>query len=101
MVDKARWVIAMTMPDERTRAVLWAGGFLIELARDRRLPLEVRRTAVVIARHFPTKEDVSAMAILLQPIWSGSPLALPEDVDWKDDCKYGPLLHGTRFSWPE
>lgn len=24
----------MTMPDERTRALLWAGSFLIELARD-------------------------------------------------------------------
>lgn len=28
----------MTMPDERTRALLWAGGFLIELARDNSLP---------------------------------------------------------------
>lgn len=54
----------MTMPDERTRALLWAGGFLIELARDDRLPVDVRRSAVAIARHFPTIEQVSAMAIL-------------------------------------
>lgn len=44
----------MTTPDERTRALVWAGGFLIELARDRSLSLDVRRRAVVIARHFPT-----------------------------------------------
>ncbi len=25
----------MTMPNERTRALVWAGGFLIELARNR------------------------------------------------------------------
>ena len=60
----------MTMPTERTRALLWAGGFLIELARDKRLPVEVRRRAVVIARHFPTKEDVTDLAFL-QPIESG------------------------------
>ncbi len=51
------------MPDERTRALLWAGGFLIELARDDSLPLDIRRRAVVIARHFPTIEDVSTMAL--------------------------------------
>lgn len=46
----------MTMPVERTRAPLLAGGFLIELARDKRLPVNVRRTAVIIARHFrPSK----------------------------------------------
>ncbi|WP_447584943.1 BPSL0761 family protein [Pseudoxanthomonas mexicana] len=39
---------AMTMPDERTRALLWAGGFLIELARDDSLPLSIRRRALVI-----------------------------------------------------
>ena len=48
----------MTIPHERTRAMLWAGGFLIELARDTSLPIAVRRRAVVIARHFPTIEDV-------------------------------------------
>ena len=53
----------MTIPHERTRAMLWAGGFLIELARDTSLPIAVRRRAVVIARHFPTIEDVSTMAL--------------------------------------
>lgn len=90
----------MTTPSERTRSLIWAGGFLIELARDKRLPLEVRRQAVVIARHFPTKEDVSSMSDLLQPLWSGSPLASPE-IEWMTECQYGPLRDGTRLGWPE
>src|SRR3546814_5792017 len=46
----------MTMPHERTRALVWAGGFLVDLAHNKKLPVEVRRSAVVIARHFPTIE---------------------------------------------
>lgn len=42
----------MTLPDERTRALIWAGGFLIELALDESLSLRFRPQAVVIARHF-------------------------------------------------
>lgn len=57
----------MTMPYERTRALLWAGGFLIEVARDESLPIAVRQRAVAIARHFPTIEDVSHMARFRHP----------------------------------
>lgn len=46
----------MTMPHKRSRAIVWAGGFLIELAKDESLPLTIRQTAVQIARHFPTIE---------------------------------------------
>lgn len=53
----------MTMPDERSRALVWAGGFLIEIARDKRLPLDVRQSAVTVARHFPTIEQVSHMTL--------------------------------------
>jgi hypothetical protein len=59
----------MTMPDERTRAMVWAGGFLIQIARDRSLPLVSPREAVVIAQHFPTRPragsplEVAARAI--------------------------------------
>ena len=31
----------MTMPDERSRALILAGGFLIELARNETLPLAI------------------------------------------------------------
>lgn len=49
----------MTTPSERARALVWAGGLLVELAQDKRLPLDVRNSARVIARHFPTVRDVS------------------------------------------
>ena len=92
----------MTMPDERTRSLLWAGGFLIELARDKRLPLDVRRSAVVIARHFPTIEDVSHMALFRHSSGLGLGLAAPSEVPLSTkDCKFGPLRYSTRLAWPE
>lgn len=91
----------MTMPDERTRALLWAGGFLIELARDDSLPLSIRRRAVIITRHFPTIEDVSAMALFRHSSGMGMGLASPHETpSWVEDCRYGPLRHSTRLAWP-
>lgn len=92
----------MTMPEERTRALLWAGGFLIELARDDRLPVDVRRSAVVIARHFPTIEKISAMALIRHPSGLGLELASPDEVpSWIEGCRYGPLRYSTRLALPE
>lgn len=92
----------MTMPDERTRALLWAGSFLIELARNDSLPLNVRRRAVVIARHFPTIEDVSAMALFRHSSGLGMGLAPPnETTSLAEDCPHGPLRHSTRLEWPD
>lgn len=91
----------MTMPDERTRALLWAGGFLIELARDDSLPLDIRRRAVVIARHFPTIEDVSTMALFRHSSGLGMGLASPNETpSWAEECLYGPLRHSTQLAWP-
>lgn len=92
----------MTMPEERTRALLWAGGFLIELARDDSLPLGVRRRAVVIARHFPTIEVVSTMALFRHSSGLGLELAPPADVRSKNEegC-FGPLRYSTKLAWPE
>lgn len=92
----------MTMPDERSRALVWTGGFLIELARDTTLPLSVRQRAVVIARHFPTIEDVSFMALAQHAPGLGVGLSDPyEDPSWAKDCQFGPLRHSTRLAWPE
>lgn len=90
----------MTMPNERSRALVWAGGFLIELARDKSLPLAIRQNAVQIARHFPTIEQVSSMANPgpLTGVGLEDPDAHPE---WADDCRLGPLRYSTRLSWPE
>ena len=86
---------AMTMPDERTRALVWAGGFLVQVARDRHLPLPLRRQAVVIARHFPTIEQLGSMAV------SDPAVALvPPERAWADECRLGPLHDSTRLTWP-
>lgn len=89
----------MTMPDERTRALLWAGGFLVELAQNESLPLDVRRRAVAIARHFPTYEDVSTMARPFSLL--GAELADPAAVDMANDLSSRLLRRSTRLAWPE
>ena len=92
----------MTMPDERTRALLWAGSFLIELARDSSLPLSVRQRAVVIARHFPTIEDIASMAVFRHSSGLGLGLVPPSEIpSWSENCRSGPLRHSTRLEWPE
>lgn len=92
----------MTMPDERTRALLWAGGFLIELARNKSLPLAIRQQAVTIARHFPTIEDVSSMALFRHSSGLGLGLAAPNEVPLRaEECRFGPLRQSTRLAWPE
>jgi hypothetical protein len=49
----------MTMPSERSRAVVQTRDFLIELAQNRNLPDQVRRDAKFLLRHFPTRDDVA------------------------------------------
>ena len=88
----------MTMPDERSRALVWAGGFLIELARDKSLPLQTRRRAVSVARHFPTIEQLDAMAISDPACGLERPSRHPS---WVEQCRFGPLRYSTGFAWPE
>lgn len=45
----------MTMPHERTRAVVQTGEFLAELLRDQSLPSRVRQNAKFLLRHFPSR----------------------------------------------
>ena len=92
----------MTTPNERARSLIWAGGFLIELARDKRLPLNVRRNAVVIARHFPTAADVSFAASLSHSFGLDLEFETPGDIAaWAKDCPQGLLRESTRLAWPE
>lgn len=90
----------VTLPDERTRALIWAGGFLIQIARDETLPLQVRQQAVTIARHFPTIEDVGAMSRFRHESGLGVGLSPPSDVDWAASCRLGPLRSSTKLEFP-
>lgn len=93
----------MTTPHEQARALVWAGGFLIELAHDDSLPLVVRQRAVMIARHFPTAGEV----MLSRRLSEGSlehPQAIVGVEEWEDwvaDCPLGALTYATRLPWPE
>jgi hypothetical protein len=92
----------MTTPHERTRALVWTGGFLIEVARNEGLPLSVRQRAAEIARHFPTMQDIANMAIFRDEAGLGVELVRPsEDPSWADACRFGPLIRSTRLTWPE
>ncbi|MGW8173238.1 MAG: BPSL0761 family protein [Stutzerimonas stutzeri] len=48
----------MTMPCERTRAVIQTHDFLLELSRDGSLPERVRRDARFLLRHYPSRTDM-------------------------------------------
>lgn len=86
----------MTMPHEKARALIWAGGFLIELCQDSRVPEDVRRKAVLIARHFPTIEQVLADPAAIEASVPG--LNLDAEVNsWKEQWKHGPLTFNTRL----
>ncbi len=93
---------AMTMPDERTRSLLWVGGFLIELAQDGGLPLTVRGRALIITRHFPAIEDAWAMASFRHQPEFGLGLTSPTAIHSRNERgRLGPLRCSTRFAWPE
>jgi hypothetical protein len=85
----------VTTPAERTRALLEAGSFLIQIARSKDLPLEVRQRAVAIARHFPCAEDVAALA---NPDHQLSPKLETLNLHEVSAGRY--LTHATRLSWP-
>lgn len=48
----------MTMPSERSRAVVQTREFLVELSQDSTLPEKIRHDARFLLRHYPTRDDV-------------------------------------------
>lgn len=65
----------MTMPHERTRAIMATREFLRELMdRDAmpNIPDSVRRQALVLLRHYPSASDI-AIASMACPNWFGPP----------------------------
>lgn len=61
----------MTVPAERTRAVLAAERFLTDLVilRKPKVPREVRDQARRILRHFPGEYDIARSADKLPDVW--------------------------------
>ncbi|WP_224789950.1 BPSL0761 family protein [Pseudomonas fluorescens] len=50
--------LKMTMPNERTRAVIQTGEFLLELSRDSSLPERIRHDAKHLLRHYPNQSQM-------------------------------------------
>ncbi|MGN8160692.1 BPSL0761 family protein [Salinisphaera sp. SWV1] len=48
----------MTMPNERTRAVIATREFLEQMSRDRNMPQELRCKAKALLRHYPNADDI-------------------------------------------
>jgi hypothetical protein len=48
----------MTMPHERSRAIVQAREFLEQLSRDACQSEDVRRSAIHLLRHYPSKSEV-------------------------------------------
>jgi hypothetical protein len=48
----------MTMPDERTRALRWAGEFLLKVQRGDEFSAEIKREVKFILRHYPRDFEI-------------------------------------------
>lgn len=68
----------MTMPDERTQAVIQVGEFLKKIRHDTSLPEAIRQQASMLLRHYPSRlemqhagklEEHSAAITLLAPVF--------------------------------
>ncbi|MNF67622.1 hypothetical protein D3C76_1689350 [compost metagenome] len=48
----------MTMPNERTRALIQTRNFLVELTQDSALSESIRRQAHQLLRHYPNSNEI-------------------------------------------
>jgi hypothetical protein len=63
----------MTMPDERTRALRFAGEVLRDLMMNPDVPASVKHEARVTLRHYPSARDLSDMARDVNELTRGGP----------------------------
>jgi len=69
----------MTMPSERTKAVVETREFLQLLASsdDAAVGLDIREIAVRLLRHYPLDVDINTSAVALPGVWSPLAKSLP------------------------
>ncbi|WP_341481920.1 BPSL0761 family protein [Halopseudomonas nanhaiensis] len=60
----------MTMPDERTKAVLETREFLLSLKQNLAVPDDVRRTAQALLRHYPEQRHLASVAAVYEKLSS-------------------------------
>ncbi|WP_318152517.1 BPSL0761 family protein [Halomonas sp. M4R1S46] len=62
----------MTMPCERTRAVIQAREFLLELSQDVSLPESLRWEAKRLLRHYPSRREMLGAGQLEEHLTEGT-----------------------------
>jgi hypothetical protein len=65
----------MTMPRERTRAIIQTREFLVDLSRDGTLPEAVRNEARRLLRHYPAANEVLLAGKMEELLGEGHPWA--------------------------
>ena len=70
----------MTMPNERTRALIWAGEFLREMRRCDSVPENLKTKARQILRHYPASYEIQQAATMSDRGLSSAWLAAVEDI---------------------
>lgn len=71
----------MTMPHERTRAVIGTKKFLEELRLRDDIPPDIRKDVIWCLRHYPSDSDVTRVGYALMPSGLENPFATSPDYD--------------------
>lgn len=69
----------MTMPNERARALRWAGEFIQDLAASGELSEERKREAQAILRHYPSAAEIRSQSAATKQDFAGPWLAAEQD----------------------
>jgi hypothetical protein len=73
----------------------------VQLNGDSRVPMDIRRSATHIARHFPTVGDVEGASLLGVLAKDDSLFEHPRNCQgWEENCPGRPLTYNTRLRWP-
>lgn len=71
----------MTMPHERTRAIIETQKFLNELRLRDDIPKDIRESAIWCLRHYPTSTDVKMVGFATMRMGSENPFGTSPDYD--------------------
>lgn len=62
----------MTLPNERTRAIIQTEAFLIELSKDKSICDEKRQEARRLLRHYPSRKEMLLAGQIEEKLTAGS-----------------------------
>ncbi|MCK8664941.1 hypothetical protein M1M11_08615 [Pseudomonas azerbaijanoccidens] len=78
----------MTMPHERTRSIIQARDFLVDLSRNQALPESIRNEARRLLRHYPTSKEILLAGKVEEQMKNGLPTPfLSSKIDYEAVAK--------------